>query len=215
MTWHLKRKLREIGREGDPDRAFVRALELRLRQEIGHPVWWVKWSKFAAAGGTALVLITSATGVYAYTSDDVLPDTPLYPVRLGIEQVEQTVAVTPAAQAAVVQKIQARRIKERQIMDARTKIRDERQQLQDQRQQIQDQRQQIRQERNDLQDQASKNDDEVRTGQEIRPALFRDASSTRPQVERLFQGLRTQREDASSTRESTGTFREIFIQKTR
>ncbi len=126
MTRRIERKLRKIGRQGNPDRAFVRTLEAQLRQKVGHPIWWIRWSKFAAVGATALILATSATGVYAYTSDNVLPNHPLYSVRLDIEKVEEALAVTPRARAAVIRQIKKRRTKEHRIMRTRLELRNRR-----------------------------------------------------------------------------------------
>lgn len=63
------------------------------------------WSAIA----TVVLLLTVGIGSYAYASDDVLPNTPLYPVRQALEQVETKLAVTPAQKEKVQRKLVERR----------------------------------------------------------------------------------------------------------
>lgn len=121
MNWLLEHKLKRIGRQGNPDREFVRILEKRLRLEVGHPVWWIQWSKIATSSTLALILAGGATSVYAYTSDSVLPDTALYPIRQGLENVETAVALTPSCKTAVQIKHLKRRLHEQELMMANQK----------------------------------------------------------------------------------------------
>ena len=67
-------------------------------------------------------LLLASTGVYAFESDNVLPDTPLYPVRLAIEQAaERVTTLKPEWRAEMQVKILQRRLKERQIMNEKGK----------------------------------------------------------------------------------------------
>jgi hypothetical protein len=121
MTWLLKRQLKNLSERSSPDRRFVLRLERSLRAQTGHPVWWVQGWKYAVAASSIALVACSATGVYAYTSDDVLPDTPLYTVRQGIEQVEQVAAVTPEQKTAVQLKMLQRRFHEQEVIAAKHK----------------------------------------------------------------------------------------------
>ncbi|MFZ2804456.1 MAG: DUF5667 domain-containing protein, partial [Patescibacteria group bacterium] len=121
MPWLLERELTKLGHRSDPDRAFVRALQKTLKMQTGHPAWWVQSWKYAVVGSTVVALACSATGVYAYTSDDVLPGDPLYTVRQGIENVEVAAAVTPTLKADVQVKLLARRLHEQELVAARQK----------------------------------------------------------------------------------------------
>lgn len=114
MNWRVKWQLNRISRKAEPDPAFVRQLEKRLKQEVGHPIWWVHWGKVGAAIMSASAVLMTGTGAYAYSSEEVVPDHPLYPVRQSIEQVEQTLAVTDEAKSRVELKQLARRVKEAQ-----------------------------------------------------------------------------------------------------
>jgi hypothetical protein len=58
------------------------------------------------------MILSAGTATYAYTSDDVLPGNPLYPVREQIEKIEEAIASTPDARTQVVINHAARRAKE-------------------------------------------------------------------------------------------------------
>ena len=133
MNWLIERKLRKIGEKTSPDKAYVSALQKTLQTQVGHPMWWVEWKKIAIVSLTSFSLIAGGTGVYAYSSDDVTPDHPLYALRQEIESVETSVAVTPEERTHVEQKHQQRRDHEQQVMEERKKER-EMKQAQDHRQ---------------------------------------------------------------------------------
>lgn len=114
MEWFLQRKLQKIAKKAEPSRDFVLQLEKTLKQDIGHPFWWMQWSKVAASLACTSVVLGSGTGVYAYTSDDVLPEHPLYGVREQIEQVETKLAFSDQAKTEVEMKHLKRRVNEAQ-----------------------------------------------------------------------------------------------------
>lgn len=121
MNWLLERKLKNLGKNADPEPRFVRALERRLRVEVGHPLWWIQGWKIALGSITAVSLIGSGTGVYAYTSNDVLLDHPLYGLRTTIEKVETKLARTPEQRSQIRVKHLARRVKEQSLLQAQHK----------------------------------------------------------------------------------------------
>ncbi len=117
MNWLLKRSLRKLGTSADPRPVFVRDLKKEI---LGVDSRWTSiqalgW-KVPAVGFTMFTMAVSATGVYAYQSDTVLPDHPLYSVRQGIESVERKLAVTPAANVAVKVKQLQRRLHEHELL---------------------------------------------------------------------------------------------------
>ncbi|MEO5927425.1 MAG: DUF5667 domain-containing protein [Patescibacteria group bacterium] len=116
FDWILSRKLGRIAKTASPDRTFVRGLELKLKARMPHRASRSLLWKSAVGSLTGITLLLSGTGVYAYTSDDVTSDSALYPVRTGIEQVEQSIAVFPNVKAAVALHLLKRRIKEQQIL---------------------------------------------------------------------------------------------------
>jgi len=127
MLWQIDKKLKLVSRKAVPDKEFIRSLETRLRLELGlkstpFPVW-----KIAISGALVLLVILSGTGVYAYTSPDVLPDTPLYSVRITLENIEEKTAITTKVRTEIAIKHLERRIKENEIMEQKQKpISDER-----------------------------------------------------------------------------------------
>lgn len=121
MNWILEHKLKKLASAADPTPEFSRALERRIRSEIGHPLWWIKGWKVAVSSVTVVSLLGSGTGVYAYSSNDVTPDHPLYGLRTAIEKVETRVAQTPVDKARVRLKHLARRVDEQKVMQAHNK----------------------------------------------------------------------------------------------
>ena len=85
-----------------PRPQFRAALWKRLEQEMAptKTSWW-KMHRLAAASLVAVFvfLMCGGTATYAYTNPDVVPDTLLYPVKRTVEQVEETLSLTPAAKA--------------------------------------------------------------------------------------------------------------------
>lgn len=125
-------RLRRLGNHARPDRAFVFALERALRARGYLPQkrsWHERW-KLAAAGATIGVSLLSATATYAYVSDDVLPDHPLYALRTGLENMETELARTPEQKQLVEFKHLRRRLheaetqidKKRPIADAQKRL---------------------------------------------------------------------------------------------
>jgi len=125
MNWFLKRKLKQLGRQGDPSPVFVRSLENKLRQQTGHPFWWVRWSRTIMATMSTLAITTSATGAYAYSSEDVLPDHPLYALRETIESINERVTLTPQGRAAVHQRNLQRHVHDLHKMEEKKRVRQE------------------------------------------------------------------------------------------
>lgn len=105
----LKAQLKRVGREGDPTPEFRAALLARL---TGRSVARRSF-RFALVGITSVALVFGmGTGVYAYASPDVSEGTALYPIKRGIETVEQTLATTPEARAAFHVRMMGRRMRE-------------------------------------------------------------------------------------------------------
>ncbi len=127
MPWLTEFKLKQLGKKAEPDVEFRHRLRTRLCSEIGlKPVIFPIW-KMAVSGATVLFLAISGTGVYAYTSPSVLPETPLYTVRLALEKIEEKTAILPNWRAKVVIKHLEKRISENEILKQKNKpITDER-----------------------------------------------------------------------------------------
>lgn len=114
MEWFLQRKLQKISKKAEPSRNFVFQLEKALKKDIGHPFWWMQWSKVAASLACVTMALGSGTGVYAYSSEEVVPEHPLYGVREQIEQVETKLAFSEQAKTEVEIKHLKRRVLEAQ-----------------------------------------------------------------------------------------------------
>ncbi|MFA5935247.1 MAG: DUF5667 domain-containing protein [Patescibacteria group bacterium] len=120
FNFQLERKLKKLSRHAEPDRAFVAALENKILGQIPRPIRIPAW-KFAMGSLTAITLMLSGTGVYAYSSDEVLPDHLLYPLRETVENVEASLAFTPALKASVRLRLAKRRLREQFLVQAKGK----------------------------------------------------------------------------------------------
>ena len=111
----IRYTLWKLARRARPDAAFVARLASRFTPR--------KLANFAlrlGASTTALILsLGFGTSAYAYTSDDVTPDHPLYAVRTAMENIEVAAAVTPDMKAAVQRKMVTRRLHEIRVIEAR------------------------------------------------------------------------------------------------
>lgn len=109
MITRLKTKIAFLRtqRHLKPTSDFQRALWLRLEQEMGGVRTLSFWQlhRVASAGILSLVFCVAGggTAAYAYTNPSVTPNNPLYGVRLSVEQVESSLAVTSAAKAKAQQ----------------------------------------------------------------------------------------------------------------
>lgn len=110
LLFSLRRRLQ-------PRTEFRHALEARILSETKQmaPMPAVRrgMRPFSFAMSLAVVvLLLSGTTAYAYTNDAVVDGTPLYPVRMAVEQMEELTAVTSEVKAAVRLRHVQRRLKE-------------------------------------------------------------------------------------------------------
>jgi len=106
ILWSIKNRLSSISRRAAPDRGFVLSLRNKL-QEAGYvetprfTLWKMSWKRAAVSFSILLSVGFGATATYAYESPDVLPDHPLYGLRVAMENVELKAASTPEAKENV------------------------------------------------------------------------------------------------------------------
>lgn len=67
---------------------------------------------YATVSAFGIVLLTGGVSTFAYTSDSVTHGTPLYPIKRGIEAVEQAIHISQVSQASYRVKILDRRLQE-------------------------------------------------------------------------------------------------------
>jgi len=116
-VYFLKAKLRWVGRKANPTRAFKDELFLRI---VPKPVVSYRQHafRFAAVGmASLLVVFGTGTSVYAYDSPDVSDGHPLYPIKQGLERIEERFAATPETRAEFHAKMMERRIAEAERLD--------------------------------------------------------------------------------------------------
>lgn len=124
MLWRLKRKLANIERRAQPDEA----LKLEMKKFFQDKGYFARETspvassrhfsalQFAAVALVIVLLVTVGASSYAYASDDVLPDSILYPVKETIENLEEHLAVTDAQKKEVLVRHQERRLQEAKML---------------------------------------------------------------------------------------------------
>jgi len=115
MNLLTRYRLWTISRRAAPDAKFLKMMDARFLAKHA-----VSFAMRLSASLAALVLsLGLGTSAYAYSSDDITPDHPLYPIRTAVENVEETVAVTPTLKAAVQTQLVQRRLHEVQVLEAK------------------------------------------------------------------------------------------------
>jgi len=125
MKFFLTQKLKSIGRHGKPSKQFVLTLEKKLiekgasvtavnvqDQSVQRDSFFFRATRYSAVALSLILCLSVGTSAYAYSSEDVLPDHPLYGLRQAVEVIEEQVAVTPTWKERVVKKHLERKQKE-------------------------------------------------------------------------------------------------------
>ncbi len=117
----------KIARRAKPDAAFLSQLEATLHARGARvastrisPAW-----RMVAVACSVVFLLGIGTSSYAYASENVLPDHPLYPLREYVEAAEERLAIRPAVKAAIQRKHLERKLEEvRRIQERRSPAED-------------------------------------------------------------------------------------------
>ncbi len=113
--YFLKAKLKWFGRKARPSRAFTSALLSKLEPVASYRQHAFR---FATAGMAAvLVIFGTGTSVYAYSSPDVSDGHPLYPIKHGMEQLQERFAATSDQRAEFHADMMQRRMAEAERLD--------------------------------------------------------------------------------------------------
>jgi hypothetical protein len=124
MSWQIERNLKKIGRRAAPDQETALAIRRTLERAGYLPTRGLAFLpalRTAAASLGILLTFGSGTAVYAYNSDNVLPDHPLYAVRQQIEDVEESLAPSPERREQVRLKRLQRRMREIRLLRLKEK----------------------------------------------------------------------------------------------
>src|SRR5689334_13032048 len=100
---YLRHLFAKLSRRANPDANFARTLKQQVIGPQASRTLRIKtWiSRMASVLLITVPLAGVSTAAYAYSSPDVLPQHPLYGVRLALESVEER--LTPADQKEAVQ----------------------------------------------------------------------------------------------------------------
>lgn len=118
-SFFLKYRLTRMGKRVTADSNLKASLRARLVQAGYLPGRTSLWVRMRVATASAGMLFLGFGGMasYAYASDAVLPDTPLYPFRQSIEALEVKLAPTSEVRAKVLEKQAERRQKEAHLLE--------------------------------------------------------------------------------------------------
>jgi hypothetical protein len=120
-------RLWKISRRAKPDAAFLARLECALRERGAFASGVRTMPAWRLATAACVVVLTFGVGAsaYAYSSDEVLPDHALYPLREYVEGMEERVALRAERKAAIQRKHLERKLEEvRRIQERRSLIED-------------------------------------------------------------------------------------------
>lgn len=117
ISWRLKL----LSRKAAPRPEFERELRLKLLERgLGATPTRIPFYMRTAGVIASIVLVFGAgTATYAYTSDDVLPEHPLYPIRQSVEDAEGALALTPRMRDRIARKHLARKVREIEVLKRR------------------------------------------------------------------------------------------------
>jgi hypothetical protein len=122
MSVFLRYKLFRLARRSKPSQAFLSSLEARLfpREEI-LSMHRLRLMRFAVAPALLVVSLLGGTGVYAYSSDAVLPGHALYPLRQSVEGFEIQLASVTGMKDRVRLRLLERHAREKRLMQEEKK----------------------------------------------------------------------------------------------
>ncbi|MFC1748436.1 DUF5667 domain-containing protein [Pseudomonadota bacterium] len=113
----IEEMLSVAGKKVRPSTAF--ALKMRLR--VARKGWVLFWAdrafSFQYAGAVAMIIVVFGgggvgVGSYAYASDEVTEGTPLYPIKIGLEKIEEILPRSPEDKPKFYTKMAGRRMAE-------------------------------------------------------------------------------------------------------
>ncbi len=127
MIFFSPRELKSLKAGATPSRDFKAGLKKELfaayDARYGTARGMSPFMKYSAVGMCAFTLLFGmGTGVYAYSSPDVVEGDTLYPVKSGIEQVEGAMAFTPDQKARYHAKMMQRRVQEAEHLQGRPEV---------------------------------------------------------------------------------------------
>lgn len=109
-------QLWKISRRAKPDAEFVARLEQALRERGALKQGMSLFAFRMAVAACAVVLVLSGTTTYAYASETVLPNHPLYRLREAVESLQESAALSAESKAEVQRQLVERRLNEIRIM---------------------------------------------------------------------------------------------------
>ncbi|MBP6945584.1 hypothetical protein KBD61_04770 [Patescibacteria group bacterium] len=118
MSFLLRVRLWRAARRSSPSSVFLRALEAKLFPPAELiTLHRLRALRFAVVPALLVVSCLGGTGVYAYASDQVLPDHALYPLRQSLERFEVQIAAVTPMKDRVHLRLLERRAREKKLLE--------------------------------------------------------------------------------------------------
>lgn len=118
MSFFLRMRLWRASRRSSPSSRFLRTLEAKLFPPAELvTLHRLRALRFAAVPAMLIVSFLGSTGVYAYASDEVLPDHALYPLRQSLERFEVQIAAVTPMKDRVHLRLLERRAREKKLLE--------------------------------------------------------------------------------------------------
>lgn len=118
MSFFLRMRLWRAARRSSPSSGFLRTLEAKLFPPAELvTLHRLRALRFAAVPAMLIVSFLGSTGVYAYASDEVLPDHALYPLRQSLERFEVQIAAVTPMKDRVHLRLLERRAREKKLLE--------------------------------------------------------------------------------------------------
>lgn len=122
MSVFLRYRLFRLAQRAKPSQAFLSGLEARLfpREQI-LSMHRLRLMRFAVVPALLVLSFLGGTGVYAYSSDRVLPNHVLYPLRQSVEGFEIQLASVTGMKDRVRLRLLERHAREKRLIEERQK----------------------------------------------------------------------------------------------
>lgn len=116
---NVEQDLKKLQRKSEPSTKFKQELWSALSVQFDHeyPQPRFAWGRILAMPLAVLVVfLMTGTGVYAYSSSEVVETSPLYSIKRGLERVEEQFYRKPAAAAEFHARMMERRLAEGEFL---------------------------------------------------------------------------------------------------
>lgn len=92
--------------------AYLKSIRIHIKQGSRVPSWRPNVLNKAFIAAMIFILVFSATSIFAYADDSIVPGDIMYPLKKAVEKIETSIAPSKPAKIAVYEKTSVRRLEE-------------------------------------------------------------------------------------------------------